>query len=105
MTQNFPSIQAIGDGGQGWGNFILYVVVSEKIRKKLLTCCLLKKQPPMLLPPERHLQERSSSTYPIEGHIINYGGTKSNNRSAVANDKVTSGEDMEIVDSYEPTTV
>lgn len=28
-------IQAIGDGGQGWGNAILYIVLSPTIRKRL----------------------------------------------------------------------
>lgn len=39
-------MQAIGDGGQGWGNFILYVLASGKIRNRLfgwmvdcLPCC------------------------------------------------------------------
>lgn len=39
-------LQAIGDGGQGWGNFILYVLASGKIRNRLfgwmvdcLPCC------------------------------------------------------------------
>lgn len=27
--------QAIGDGGQGWGNVILYIFTSEKFRKRL----------------------------------------------------------------------
>ena len=35
--------QAIGDGGQGWGNAILYIFNSPKIRslllKDLATCC------------------------------------------------------------------
>ena len=35
----FP--QAIGDGGQGWGNAVLYILASSKIRKKLL-CDLCK---------------------------------------------------------------
>ena len=34
----FP--QTIGDGGQGWGNAVLYVFASSKIRKKkyYVTC-------------------------------------------------------------------
>ena len=31
------SLQAIGDGGQGWGNAILYVFLSPTIRQKLFT--------------------------------------------------------------------
>jgi len=31
------SAQAIGDGGQGWGNAILYVFLSPTIRQKLFT--------------------------------------------------------------------
>jgi len=27
--------QAIGDGGQGWGNVLLYVLASDKIRQRL----------------------------------------------------------------------
>lgn len=41
-----PILQALGDGGQGWGNFILYVLASSKIRNRLfgwlidrLPCC------------------------------------------------------------------
>ena len=30
------TLQAIGDGGQGWGNCILYTLLSSEIRKKLL---------------------------------------------------------------------
>ena len=30
------TLQAIGDGGQGWGNCILYTFLSSEIRKKLL---------------------------------------------------------------------
>lgn len=29
------SQQAVGDGGQGWGNVILYVITSAKIRQRL----------------------------------------------------------------------
>ena len=35
----FP--QTIGDGGQGWGNAVLYIFASSKIRKKVL-CDLCK---------------------------------------------------------------
>ena len=31
------SLQAIGDGGQGWGNAILYVFLSPTMRQKLFT--------------------------------------------------------------------
>jgi len=31
-------LQAIGDGGQGWGNLVLYIVASDKIRNRLFTC-------------------------------------------------------------------
>lgn len=31
----FSPQQAIGDGGQGWGNVILYVITSAKIRQRL----------------------------------------------------------------------
>lgn len=52
----FVMIQAIGGGGQGWANAILYVLLSPKIRKRLyasicpsrcVTCvlpCKLKEQ-------------------------------------------------------------
>lgn len=38
------SLQAIGDPGQGWGNAILYVLLSDTIRKRMITdplrrCC------------------------------------------------------------------
>lgn len=41
-------MQAIGDGGQGWGNFILYVLASEKIRNRLfgwLSDCIQNRLP------------------------------------------------------------
>jgi hypothetical protein len=33
-------MQAVGDCGQGWGNAILYVLLSHKIRQKLAIACL-----------------------------------------------------------------
>lgn len=32
----FISLQAIGDGGQGWGNAILYIFLSPIIRERLI---------------------------------------------------------------------
>lgn len=28
--------QSVGDGGQGWGNVLLYIILSPKIRQRLL---------------------------------------------------------------------
>ena len=30
------SCQSVGDGGQGWGNVLLYIISSPKIRQRLL---------------------------------------------------------------------
>lgn len=83
-----PSLvaQAIGDGGQGWGNFILYVMVSKKVRNKLLTCCSRRESCSNL---NNQLDQKSSSIYPVDGNPINYGTLKAA---------------QEKVDSYEPTT-
>ena len=32
-------LQAVGDGGQGWGNFILYVFTNKQMRERLFSCC------------------------------------------------------------------
>lgn len=32
-------LQAIGDGGQGWGNFILYVFSTKQLRDKMFCSC------------------------------------------------------------------
>ncbi len=51
IIQNFILLQkqAIGDGGQGWGNAILYIFLSAKLRgrlfgwlyRPLINCCLV----------------------------------------------------------------
>lgn len=50
-------IQAIGDGGQGWGNVLLYVLASDKIRTRLLGqmfgCCSEDDEAPHAPPPRR----------------------------------------------------
>jgi len=38
-------LQAIGDGGQGWGNLILYVFGTKQLRDKLLWCGRSKGSP------------------------------------------------------------
>lgn len=35
----FIILQAIGDGGQGWGNFILYVFSTKQLRDKMFCSC------------------------------------------------------------------
>ncbi len=82
--------QAIGDGGQGWANFFLYVIVSDKVRTKLLHCCT-----PDLTPND--LQENSSASYPLDpGANINYGTVQKKWKSKQGK--------KEEVDYIEPTT-
>lgn len=85
-----PQIQAIGDGGQGWGNFILYVMVSDKIRNKLLGCCRRRHKP------KGPLGEAGEGQEGEEGEAINYG----------INEKTTSLIHVHRdVETFEPTTM
>ena len=34
-NHGYRPLQAIGDGGQGWGNFILYVFGTKQLRDKM----------------------------------------------------------------------
>ena len=67
-------LQAIGDGGQGWGNFVLYILASDKIRNRLLRCrgdhTEDFKQPIL----SEHDMEDSTSNVQIK----KYGGTVNN---------------------------
>lgn len=77
----FGIIQAIGDGGQGWGNFVLYILASGKIRRRLLSCCCVfccytnKKHaptppPPLLLPQDKRPKRKEPGILqrPATGH-------------------------------------
>ena len=75
-------------------------MVSDRIRKKLFTCCSPPKQSGNQL-----LRDKSSSIVPAEARAINYGTV---NEPPVKfnspTNKITVTGDMEIVESYEPTT-
>ena len=82
------SFQAIGDGGQGWGNAILYVFLSPTIREKLCnTLCgncmdALEGRLGILLESEasnRHVQNEVS-----ENGVKKHGGVRKGNNGKPA---------------------
>lgn len=88
-------LQAIGDGGQGWGNFILYVIVSDKVRSRLLTCCALERATP---PQNHHIQNGGGAKILLE-HSTNSINCQPNPKA-----KKTTETHQNEVDTYEATT-
>lgn len=105
----FAVLQAIGDGGQGWGNFILYVMVSDKIRTRLLAGCC-KKRNRGNPHPHNQLQDRSPSFTQDAGgdDTINYGSVKrpptNHHHQVEAPPNATPTNHQWKLDSHEATT-
>ena len=70
--------QAIGDGGQGWGNVILYIFASEKLRKRLLGWMICVHKP-------KSLSHTDCPTKPIAHQFKEqYASTTMNNPRSVS---------------------
>ena len=95
---SFP--QAIGDGGQGWGNFILYVMVSGKVRNKLFSCCTGKSANDNL----NHLEDRSSQNEVGGGDKVKYGKYGATTIQDTKPPVMKKGGLKNDVDTFEPTT-
>ncbi|XP_065177678.1 G-protein coupled receptor 157-like [Sycon ciliatum] len=69
----FLCLQAIGDNGQGFANFILFCIFTKSVRNKILgkfiySCCMVKRESPETLPilrsQRRHDTRRTKSDLP-----------------------------------------
>ena len=105
---NLLSQQAIGDGGQGWGNVILYIFTSEKLRKRLfgwMTVCVHNSnQVDRLSKPSYKEQYAAINNHPTA--MNNPGGVSILSSKMVARytPKVhINGEPLSAI-SHEPTT-
>ena len=114
--------QAIGDGGQGWGNVILYIFASEKLRKRLFGWMIVCVHKPKCLShtdcPTKPIVHGFKEQYAsINNHLTtmnNPGSVSTFNGKMVAHYtpevqeplSVILGDNAEslLVNSHEPTT-